>query len=82
MSSDPRTRVYVQRRSADGMSNKEIRRCLKRYIVRELYPFIIAGLGAKIRILDIGASMPRPRAGSTVSRTSDYTDFVMRLVQR
>ena len=36
--------------SADGMSNKEIRRCLKRYIVRELYPFIIAGLGAKINI--------------------------------
>ncbi len=50
MRSDPRTRAYVQRRSADGMSNKEIRRCLKRYIVRELYPFIIAGLGAKISI--------------------------------
>ena len=50
MRSDPRTRAYVQRRSADGMSNKEICRCLKRYIVRELYPFIIAGLGAKISI--------------------------------
>ncbi len=26
------------------MSNKEIYRCLKRYIVRELYPLILADL--------------------------------------
>jgi hypothetical protein len=26
------------------MSNKEIHRCLKRYIVRELYPLILADL--------------------------------------
>jgi transposase len=50
MRSEPRTRAYVLRRSADGMSNKEIRRCLKRYIIRELYPFIIADLGAKTSI--------------------------------
>ena len=32
---DPRTRAYVDR-TKEGMSNKEIHRCLKRYIVREL----------------------------------------------
>lgn len=32
------------RRTAQGMSNKEIQRCLKRYIVRELYPLILADL--------------------------------------
>jgi len=26
------------------MSNKEIHRCLKRYLIRELYPFILADL--------------------------------------
>ncbi|MFI7423717.1 IS110 family transposase [Nonomuraea sp. NPDC049684] len=34
---DPRTRAYMQRRTQDGLSKKEIIRCLKRYIARELY---------------------------------------------
>ena len=44
MRSDPRTQVYVARRTAEGKSVKEIHRCLKRYIVRELYPIILADL--------------------------------------
>jgi transposase len=44
MRSDPRTRAYVDRRTQEGMSLKEIHRCLKRYIVRELYPLILADL--------------------------------------
>jgi transposase len=32
-----RTRAYVERRTAEGRSPREIRRCLKRYIARELY---------------------------------------------
>ena len=44
MRSDPRTRAYVARRTAVGLSMKEIQRCLKRYIVRELYPLILADL--------------------------------------
>jgi hypothetical protein len=31
------TRTYVQRRTADGKSPREIRRCLKRYIARETF---------------------------------------------
>jgi len=31
------TRNYVQRRTAEGLSKREIIRCLKRYIVREIY---------------------------------------------
>jgi transposase len=34
---DPRTRNYVQRRTEQGLSKKDIIRCLKRYIARELY---------------------------------------------
>lgn len=44
MRGDPRTRAYVARRTAEGMSPKEIQRCLKRYIARELYPLILADL--------------------------------------
>lgn len=44
MRGDPRTRTYVARRTAEGKSTKEISRCLKRYIVRELYPLILADL--------------------------------------
>lgn len=34
---DPRTKAYVERRTKEGRSKKEIIRCLKRYIARELY---------------------------------------------
>lgn len=37
MRCDPRTQDYAQRRRAQGLSDREIRRCLKRYIARELY---------------------------------------------
>jgi transposase len=33
----PRTRAYIDRRTAEGKTPREIRRCLKRYIARELY---------------------------------------------
>ena len=37
---DPRTRAYMERRTKDGLSKKEIIRCLKRYVARELYQLI------------------------------------------
>jgi transposase len=37
MRSCERTRAYVARRTAEGKTPREIRRCLKRYIARELY---------------------------------------------
>jgi transposase len=33
----PRTRAYIDRRRGQGKTDKEIRRCLKRYIARELF---------------------------------------------
>jgi transposase len=33
----PRTRAYVERRTKEGRTKKEIMRCLKRYIAREIY---------------------------------------------
>jgi len=40
MSSHPATRAYVQRRSAEGLPKKEIIRCLKRYVAREVCPYL------------------------------------------
>ena len=41
MGSDPRTREYVRRRTAEGKSKWEIMRCLKRYIAREVYQVLV-----------------------------------------
>ena len=37
MRMDPRTRAYVERRTTEGRPLREIRRCLKRYLAREIY---------------------------------------------
>ena len=41
MVSDPRTRHYVERRTKEGKSKKDIMRCLKRYVAREIYPYLV-----------------------------------------
>jgi len=40
MGSDPRTRVYVERRTEEGLSKPEIMRVLKRYVARETYQLL------------------------------------------
>jgi transposase len=37
---DPATRAYAERRTAGGKSKKEIIRCLKRYVAREVYAIL------------------------------------------
>ncbi len=37
MRQDPQTIEYVQRRVAQGKSTREIKRCLKRYVARQLF---------------------------------------------
>lgn len=43
---DPRIRDYVQRRTKQGLTKKEIMRCLKRYIVREVHTALLADFTA------------------------------------
>jgi len=40
---DPATRAYAERRRAEGKTDREIKRCLKRYIGRQLYRHLEAG---------------------------------------
>jgi transposase len=39
---DPRTQAYMRRRTAEGLSKKDIIRCLKRFIAREIYYVLTA----------------------------------------
>jgi transposase len=45
MSHDPRTRAYVDRRTKEGKTPKEIMRCLKRYVAREVYKAMVVHPG-------------------------------------
>lgn len=49
---DPRTHAYVARRTKEGLSKTEILRCLKRYLVREIF--------AVVRLLPTPDSPLRP----------------------
>jgi transposase len=44
MRSCPRTQAYIARRTVEGKTSREIRRCLKRYITRELYRALTASM--------------------------------------
>jgi transposase len=48
MRSDPDTQAYLTRRRAEGKSDREIRRCLKRYIARQLYRTLTAVINPNI----------------------------------
>ena len=40
----PRTRAYIERRTAEGLPKRHIIRCLKRYVTREIYHALIADM--------------------------------------
>jgi transposase len=51
MSREERTRSYVAKRTAEGKTKKEIIRCLKRYIAREVYRILTSAYLNKPPIL-------------------------------
>ena len=70
----PQTRDYVDRRTAEGKSTKEIRRCLMRHIARGLYRLLIADLTDAQR-------PPRPRSINAVAE-SFFATLKKELVNR
>jgi transposase len=46
----PRTQAYAERRMAEGLSKREILRCLKRYIARQVYHALRADLARAERL--------------------------------
>jgi len=60
---DERTAAYFARRTAEGLSEREIARCLKRFIAREVHraltrPLPLAPRGAELRRLRTEARLP------------------------
>jgi transposase len=53
-----RTRAYVNRRTAEGKTQREIMRCLKRYIAREVFNSLRADLA--------DTAQPRPMVSTTI----------------
>ena len=41
MSSDPRTQRYIERRCKEGLTKTEAMRCLKRYVAREVFYYLV-----------------------------------------
>jgi transposase len=48
MRNDPKTQEYLARRRAEGKSDREIRRSIKRYIARQLYRTLTAAMNPNI----------------------------------
>ena len=69
LASDPTTKTYVAKRRAEGKTTKEIIRCLKRYIAREVF-----GLLTKDRhVPDPSDLRPaRHTAGLTLQTVADH----------
>jgi len=74
MAHDPRTRDYVARRTAEGKTKREIIRCLKRYIAREIYRAITnppndLPTGADLRRLRTHAGLTLTTVANTIDTT-------------
>lgn len=69
LATDPETQAYAQRRRAEGKTSKEIIRCLKRYIAREVF-----GLLTKERYVpDTSDLRPaRHAAGLSIQTVADH----------
>jgi transposase len=57
---DPRTRDYVERRTKEGLSKKEIMRCLKRYVAREVYQCLVNAQNTNARAVDADGTARPP----------------------
>jgi hypothetical protein len=66
LSYDPRTRAYVARRTAEGLSKREVVRCLKRYVAREVYGALLADLAPPAS--DPPAALPTRRRPPALNR--------------
>ena len=49
MRRDRRTKEYVARRTQEGKSKREIIRCLKRYVAREVYRRLVSRVACSSR---------------------------------
>ena len=79
MSSDPRTQDYLKRRTLEGKSKKEIIRCLKRHIAREMFK-LLTNPPAVPQGADLRAS--RTQAGLTLTDAAEALGTSINTISR
>lgn len=86
---DARTRAYVERRTAEGKSKREIKRCLKRYIAREAYRALLhprdgapEGRGGELRGIRLALGMTQSEAGASLGVPSARISEIERCARR
>jgi transposase len=84
---DARTRAYFERRTGQGLSDRDIMRCLKRYIAREIYraitrPLPLAPRGAELRQLRNAARLPLHAVASPFDITIQRLSRIERGITR
>lgn len=79
MATDPETRDYVQRRTAEGKTKKDILRCLKRAIAREVFHLITNPQPAAVSS-DLRPA--RKALGLTLAEVADALDCSLRKISR
>lgn len=72
---DPATRAYVTRRTAEGKTRKEIMRCLKRFVAREVYqaltnPPADLPTGHELRQLRLQSGLPLSAVSNAIGTIS------------
>lgn len=81
MQHDPRTRAYVERRLAEGKTERDVERCLKRFVAREVYKILLdpslpehpgGSLRAARRSLGMTQAEVAGLLGTTTSKLSLY----------
>lgn len=77
---DERTRNYMARRTAEGPSDRDVIRCLKRYIAREVHrtltnPPVLAPRGHHLRVL-------RQQAGLSLRQVAEPFDTTINRLSR
>jgi transposase len=70
---DPATKAYMVRRTAEGKTRREIIRCLKRYIAREMFQLLtnpsLVPVGMKLRVTRTDAKVTLQTAASALGTT-------------
>lgn len=84
---DQRTIDYVARRTAEGLSSREITRCLKRYIAREVHraitrPLPLAPRGVVLRELRTQAGLPMRLVAQQFATTTNRLSRIERGLTR
>ncbi len=82
---DPVTKAYMVRRTAEGKTRREVIRCLKRYIAREMFQLLTnpnqVPVGMKLRVTRTDAKVTLATAATAMGTTGTTISRLERGIQ-